>query len=180
MSNSKDFKLTLKTEDAKKYVLKDGKVDFGILIPMPEDLKIEDRNSKGIDIRYFLTNRNQLCAMALSSDEKALICKYWYPGFNKEYCNTVEAAELNKRFDRGKRYVENWRKYGHVTWLSWMPANWGVGRYPETYEVTEYDGVTRIYLCAEDEPYPWLHALAENAEFTIREINAEKSQYDYL
>ena len=179
MSNSKDFKLTLKTEDAKKYVLQDGKVDFDILIPMPEDLKIEDRNSKGIDIRYYLTNRDRLNIEALPTGEKALISTYWTPICDETYYEPVE-AELNKRYDRGKQYVENWRKYGHVTWLTWMPANWGIGRYPETYEVTEHDGITCIYFCAEDEPYPWLHALAENAEFTICEINAEKTQHDYL
>ena len=180
MSNSKDFKLTLKTEDAKKYVLKDGKVDFSILIPMPEDLKMEDRSSKGIDIRYYLTNRDCLNIEALPAGEKALISTHWAPICDGTYYDELVEAELNKRYDRGKHYVENWRKYGHVTWLSWMPANWSVGRYPETYEVTEYDGVTQIFFCAEDEPYLWLHALAKNAAFKICEINKEKTQYHYL
>lgn len=179
MSTVKDYKLTLATEDAQMCVLKDGKLDMGILIPMPEALKIQERSTKGVDIRYYLTKKNTVSLAELTTAERELINKYWVPACDTLYHKGYK-EDPNGIYRRGKQYVENWHRYGYVSWQGWMQEKWGISHYPETYEVTEYDGVTRVYFAADDEPHKWLSALAKCATFTLIELKAEKTQYDYL
>lgn len=178
MSNVTDYKLVLAAEDAEKYVLKDGKLDLGVLIPMPEPLKVKERSTKGADIRYYLTKRNTVSPEGLTTAEKELIDKYWTPG-----CDSLYQAGCGEdpegMYRRGKQYVENWQKYGHVSWRGWMQKNWGVPRYPGTYGLTVDGGTATIFFCADSEPYFWLCALAERAEFTLLELKYEKTQDDY-
>ena len=91
-------------------------VDFNKVIPMPEELNIEDSS----DGRMGLAAITGQCGNYLT-----------YPWVKNMGIGTAEefAAYLErerpKAIDLARKYFSNQEKFGHTTWWGWCVANWG-------------------------------------------------------
>lgn len=119
-------KLLTKTNDG--YLL-----DFNKLIPMPEALNIEAGSSgeKGL-IYLYLTSKD------LNKKEKIEKAYKSLNPFNKEIYKdaffqkidlNIKKYQNDEKFQEsinlGKKYLDNYIKYGYCHWYNWTIDNWG-------------------------------------------------------
>lgn len=119
-------KLLTKTDDG--YSL-----DFNKLIPMPKELDIESgsKGEKGL-IFLYLTSLDLSKNVDIRKAYKSL------SPFNKEIHNDPYFKDIDSNLSKyktdesfqesielGKKYLDNYIKYGHCNWYDWCVDNWG-------------------------------------------------------
>ena len=124
MPNHVISRITLRGEEAAVAAALDslvdaqeGGVDFGRLLPMPEDLDIEDRS----DARMVFE--------ALGDGWRRIATYAWVPEEAKASRESL-LRFLRERFGEeafalGERYQRNLERYGHITWYGWRCEHWG-------------------------------------------------------
>lgn len=115
-----------------KYSSK-GEFSFNKVIPMSEDLKIESgsRGKAGM-IFLFLNSNDDLYKSKINKVFRSL--NMFHSNIDKD----VRFSEIKDNFEKyktdseftenielGKKYIENYYKYGHATWYEWCNENWG-------------------------------------------------------
>lgn len=104
------------TDFLKSIGTKESAIDFNNIVPMPQDLKgTEESSTTDMSIAYYLQQTNQ---------EELLnkVMRFSYPINKFDDKSEEELAELYKV---GKKYVDNYKKYGSATWYRWRLNNWG-------------------------------------------------------
>lgn len=125
-------------EVIKAIMNQDGKVDFNVLIPMPEALNIEEGSKKELAITYFVTER--LTVEPENTELSKLIPKMYSPLWvdenltqlieqtyrrTFEFCEKAEQSKLDELYRMGKQYLHNYTNYGYFTWYRWSKDKWG-------------------------------------------------------
>ena len=108
-------------------------LDFNKLIPMPKELNIEASSSgeKGL-IFLYLTSLNLYNTVTIRKAYKSL------NPFNKEinlnpFFKKIDSnlskyendENFQKSIELGKKYLDNYIKYGYCHWYNWAVNNWG-------------------------------------------------------
>lgn len=106
---------------------------FNKVIPMPKDLDIES-GSKGEDGMMFLylESTNDIYKLKINEAYKERNM------FNTDIYREKRFGEIEEKFEQykndsnfkesielGKKYIENFQKYGHCTWYGWCCEHWG-------------------------------------------------------
>ncbi|MBO6195364.1 MAG: hypothetical protein J6O56_03335 [Bacilli bacterium] len=133
-------------------------LDFNKLIPMPKDLEITagSQGEKGL-IFLYITSNNQ--------NEKDIIEKAYKTlnSFNKQICNDIYFKKINsdiqkykngdefkEDLDLGKKYLDNYKKYGYCNWYNWSINNWGTKWNVKDDCTIDYDDSTKEYTITFD------------------------------
>lgn len=101
---------------------KSGEVDFNQLIPMPQDLDMEQGSITGFAIDEVILrcieqhNTNMYGALIGVYDK----IKHLHELDKESYANCNEEEILNI----GLQYISNIVKYGYPTWYDWCVSNW--------------------------------------------------------
>ncbi len=203
--------LTLKKHIAEKYLFnsplvpdtsslteeeaaKAPEVDFGKLIPMPENMERTISPTRTDTIYIFLSEKGT------KEVPEALIKKYKIEPDDiekaKEYLETPEKSYyhllhkdnkvtetkeeydavnsitpeefINECYELGKKYVENLEKYGVANWYDWANKNWGTkwNACDSTYSL-DGDEVFIEFDTAWGPPTEWLNKLAQKTDFEL-------------
>lgn len=111
----------------------DGCFDFNKIIPMPEELK--DTNSGTFTekcIACFLTEKGSIGLNELNKRKKEIneiLGSIVYHFNESDFVELIheilaEDNDLDAMYEEGRKYVENYRKYGACTWYEWACQNW--------------------------------------------------------
>ena len=129
-------RIICKTELGEKLLTKtdDGySLDFNKLIPMPKELDIESgsKGEKGL-IFLYLTSLDLSKNVDIRKAYKSL------SPFNKEIHNDPYFKDIDSNLSKyktdesfqesielGKKYLDNYIKYGYCNWYDWCVDNWG-------------------------------------------------------
>lgn len=104
-----------KVEEILNFVKSENsEFDFNKIIPMPEELNIENGGRTEIGLEYYeLLRKREKCSCFFAAD-----CK-----------NEIEAIESKEDFEQikdfGKKALLNLINYGYTTWFTWCINYWG-------------------------------------------------------
>lgn len=178
--------LKCSVRDSKLFLNEEGTVDFNKFIPMPETMEVEfienkgektlvsgNHNDAGIDILYFLTERNThpFDLMSVMPVRKAFIKDSIYNEFsvNELIAQCIESLkEMVARYDtasddikdeayiRGSKWFVNLKDWGVYDWYDWSCAYWGTKWNACSVEVSDVkdDYVTIMFATAWSMPNP--------------------------
>ena len=119
-------KLLTKTNDG--YSL-----DFNKIIPMPESLSIESgsRGEMGLVFLYItsldLNIKNTIIKAykSLNPFNKDIYISTYFKRINSDIEKYKNDKEFKESIELGKKYLDNYIKYGYCTWYNWSIDNWG-------------------------------------------------------
>ena len=119
-------KLLTKTENGYSF-------DFNKLIPMPNDLKIESGSSgeKGLIFLYLTSlklkekNKIQNAYKSISPFNINICHDPFFKDINKNLTKYKSDINFKESIDLGKKYLNNYNKYGYCNWYEWSIDNWG-------------------------------------------------------
>ena len=129
MPNWTHCKIEAPNEVLKKYITKDseGKAefDFNLLIPMPKEY-LEKDMSEGFDTDYciywYLSNRGTTMIHGI---EKGLIPYSGVLDMDRSRMMDYCLEHSDECYQRGQKYYDLYKKYGHRSWYYWAIENWG-------------------------------------------------------
>ncbi len=134
-------------------------IDFEKLIPMPEDLSVIENGHAAEAVSAYLS--------AVNPENEAVIYeKYRINDYNALYdelsTSFVALKDDLKSVDFrnvlfGKRYANNVRKYGYITWYDWRIAMWGTNK--AAFEAA-WDGSTLTFSTVENCCEPIIQKIA--------------------
>ena len=203
MANDIENTMSIRKEDAKKYVLnKDNEVDFNILIPMSDELDLpgEFSISNGVSIvdlaieiyEYKETGNDSDLLKRIENNKRygvnypdnvedlikyeEEICKVYKDKSHPCYCERY--VDL---YTLGKQYIENEKKYGYPEWHSWSCNNWGVkwNAYDTKIEDINDDLYKITFITPWDPAIPWLRILANKCPYYLEWINEPLNNGDH-
>ena len=170
--------LKLKNEnDLVKIVNAEGEVDYNILLPMPEDLDVTSGGLNDRDIYIYLSkgctieitdNVPAIIFLKRDSFTASFITKERIESFENSYTEMSE-DDKKKSYEDGQKLVENFMRYGAVTWYEWCCANWGVKWNASDTDINKKGKEVEIFFCSPwGPPSGWLQKLSkEGVEFTL-------------
>lgn len=143
----------------------EGEIDFNVLCPMPEELKLIDGQSDAIT-PYDFTEATPYFSYASQANNfeeyKSLIKTH----FNIDIPNVKTQDELFKIHHNILKQLEpileayNYTKYGAPGWYDWRRNNWGT-----KWNVCDPLGYS--FQTTWSAPIPWLRTLAKKCDFTL-------------
>ena len=163
---SNELRIDKKYKD--KLVNKENKVDFSILIPMPESLQVEAGSSNDTDMYVYLSNK---FAKSVNDVKKDPHSKLINNSFSNDWIQEVydrlkkenlSKYNINESYKRGKVLIDNYDTYGAINWYEWAWANWGVKWNANTTDIEEDEDELVLYFDTPwGPPSGWLEKLAE-------------------
>ena len=157
----------------------EGTIDFNKIIPMPEELGIEDGSSTHIAMCAYLTMINpqtkdrgveKYAEPRYNTIKTVLVNEYEWGGVSDNMTDEdFEMISMSR--DRyiciGERVVDNVEKYGASTWFHWRMENWGTKW--NAYDTEAGDDNELVFCTAWKAPHPVIEKLAKmNPELVIR------------
>lgn len=128
MPNWTTCKLEAPAEVISKYLSKDEEghtnFDFNLVIPRPkiyDDPEMIEGGDTGWCIYWYLSERGTIDISKLKALYPGLISP-WTINYGEKM---IGSTDPDKAYERGKKYVDAYKKYGYTTWYSWSNANWG-------------------------------------------------------
>lgn len=147
-----------------------GELDFNKIIPMPESLDVECGSSNAGDMYYYLSDHLQLSVdeVRMIPDSKLIENEYATDASKnrdnlKHLCGQMtERAEkgeiTEKNYEAGRTLIDNYHKYGAITWFQWCNEHWGTKWNSSS---TCWEGEFVSFDTAWDAPVPVLEKLQE-------------------
>lgn len=191
MPNWVENTLTVKNEPSyiRKIINNKNEVDFGILIPEPSSVDIDDDSNNHAKVLYYLSNRNNLSIRSVmtNKDNVAVLeavgkSKYIlkpdasqseHDEFNQEnnknslkiiqnFVDKKNTAALDELYRQGKCIVDNFHNYGCLTWYDWRVKYWGCKWNAGENDIT-VDGKDAVikFHTPWSAPDKWLEALCK-------------------
>ena len=176
-------------ELAEKYIDKIGNFDFNRLIPIPKSLKIyRDVQSDKMIYIYLSEKLSKSISEVKESEYSKLITnafnKDWISAIKEYIDNDIKKGiltenKIDKYYEKGKIYVNNYEKYGAITYIDWCRNNWGTKN--NAYD-TKYDKSieTLSFTTTWEAPIPVLKKLAEGNPDIRMDLYAENEDGEYL
>lgn len=125
MPNWTENTIRINKDVIKKYLDEDGNFDFNKLIEMPKELDITSGSPTSYGIIYYA----QLHPEELEICNKAYSVLNLFNGHIEDEEMYKEDNTNNDNYEKdlaeGTQGIENYKKYGFVTWYEWSVANWG-------------------------------------------------------
>lgn len=123
-----------------------GEFDFKKIIPMPEEMDMDDGPYVLVAIATYLTEKGTVSPDDMSDENKNIADQFFIPPMAfitgqtyKDSENGWEALRVNMfcipsddlnrswLYEQGRQYVRNYKKYGCATRTLWCLMNWGAG-----------------------------------------------------
>lgn len=145
--------------------------DFNKLTPMPETLDVPEGSITDEAIIYYLTEKCTIPLNSVSESGKKVIAAKIHNSFHKgnwaqEVFNSVldqdarnSEREKEEFYEQGRKYVENYLKYGCTSWFDWCWKNWGTKWNSYDNEIEDEDTIR--FSTAWSAPEPIIDKLAE-------------------
>lgn len=176
-------KLLTKTE-------KGFSLDFNKIIKMPEELDIESgsRGQEGLMYLY-VKSKNNFERIEINNAYRELN-PFFKDIYRENRFGSIEEniekydndEEFKKSIELGKKYLDNYKKYGHCTWYNWCVENWGTKWNVEDEVQVEYDSKNEEYIIcfdtAWDPPRGIIKAFADMCD-KEEDFNWEYENEDY-
>jgi len=108
----------------------DSAVDFHKVIPMPEELNIEESSDGFIGLAAITGDCKRYLTFPWVKDEGIHTAEEFKAYVEREHPHGIELA---------RKYISNRQKYGHATWREWSNANWGTKW--NAYSVGEWESL---------------------------------------
>lgn len=171
-----------------------GEVDFNIILPMPDELRVTAGGSDERNIYIYLSEKGKipLEEVMKNPDIKAPLSGYddmedlkalFTQGYDRkiekfqEELKELDASALEKGYQSGKILVDNYHKYGYINWYDWCSNIWGT---KWNASDTHDDGTSIAFSTAWGLPYGWVQKLAAlNIPFEI-EWDVDQGGYGKL
>ena len=167
----------------RNYVFnKEGKVDFNVLLPMPESLNVTSSTTNARDIIMYLSNKDSISVDKIKenpdikclTDDSTFSPEYKITNGVKEVEALIsegDADKISQSYKDGKILVDNYRKYGHCTWYEWCNDVWGTKWNASDTEISGAETSEELsisFYTAWCPPFGWLKKLIEQGvQFTL-------------
>lgn len=140
--------------------------DFNKLIPMPDSLNVPCGSITDEAIIYYVTDKCSIPIGCVDKEKLQIVKDTIFMGaYERTFLRTMESMwnkperERNDLYEKGRVYVENYKKYGCATWYDWSIINWGTKWNAYSNEQVGDDMI--IFSTAWDEPSPIVQKLSE-------------------
>lgn len=108
-------------------------LSFQKVIPMPEDLNIKSSGRGELGLMYLYMEKHKgISKEIINKVYRSLNCFnkdiYKEKRFEiavKEYEENKDKPNYIKSIELAKKYISNYKKYGHAEWYEWRVDNWG-------------------------------------------------------
>ena len=152
---------------------KEGKVDFNVILPMPEELGVQCGGSNSRDIYMYLSEKNSVAHSTVLEmpQAKAMTASLFTSSLEKEAeralkkvmdlitknNNSTVSEEVNNSYNEGKKLVNNYMNHGCTTWYEWCCRTWGTKWNADTSSVSDNE---IVFYTPWVSPVGWLEKLA--------------------
>lgn len=165
----------------------DGDVDFNRLVPMPEELKVEE-SSKGCDGLTLIVAKTDptVAAYGKKSEKRVRITNTNKGLYERIMCMPYDPERISIALSRedteekraeaielGNRLIENYKKYGHSSWYGWRIDHWGT-KWNSNNTVIDAERKTIEFDTAWDAPEPLFHLISEKTDAKIAFLYADE------
>lgn len=141
----------------------DSEFDFNKIVPMPEELNIDESSKNDIAIKSYLLSLNDEQANKVH-DILRRVPDILHGNLDqalkdKDYISPDNSDEY---IELGKRLVDNCSKYGCTTWYEWSYSNWGTKWNAMEVEIIDNPEECSVYFdTAWNAPVPIFSALSK-------------------
>ena len=174
-------------ELAKALCDEDGEVDFNRLVPMPEELDVEE-SSKGHDGLVLIVAKTDpaVTAYGKKSEKRVRITNANKRLYEKINCAPYDPKLIYSALFRedteekkaeaielGNRLIENYKKYGYASWYEWRINHWGT-KWNSHNTVIDAENKTIEFDTAWNAPKPLFHHISEKTDAKIAFLYADE------
>ncbi|MBO5435373.1 hypothetical protein J6A31_06115 [bacterium] len=152
---------------------KKNKVDFNLAMPMPPNLQVESGSTNDIDIYCYLSDKGARTSDFVKKSRYANLLhnKFsddWIYELSKRLTDSINNNKnfnVDKSYASGEHLIDNFDKYGAITWYDWAIRNWGTKwNACESDVIDDHDDANYSMCCfntAWSPPEGWLNRLCQ-------------------
>lgn len=170
MSNTVTCEIHIAKQHHDKIIRRDENgnmiVDFEIMKPIPDSLKINSTSDDERDLYMFITNKDREPFQSGYGLDQSSAFFPLARDRAKELLLSHNQTEIDASYNRGKQLQDNWRIYGAMTDREWAIKNWGCKWNAGTKRVSDN---TIVFTTPNSVPQAWLKMFADmHIDFTVK------------
>jgi hypothetical protein len=174
-------------ELAKALCDENGDVDFNKLVPMPEELCVEE-SSKGSDGLALIVAKTDpaVTTYGKKSEKRVRITNTSKRLYERIMCMSYDPKCIDIALSRedteekraeaielGNRLIENYKKYGNSSWYGWRIDHWGT-KWNAKNTIIDAEHKTIEFDTAWNAPEPLFHHISEKTDAKIAFLYADE------